>query len=228
LDIDKYKPQKLAIFRDMSEGDIIKLVEATGGEIVGYKKGDMLLKAYGKNDRLGILLAGRGQVKTEDYQGNEKTGHAVLPGALVGTTSAILSDIPLNIAVEATESADVLWIPYKTLITKGTGLGRLHGIFMRNILEAFARKNLKMVEKLEILSEKTLRERLIAYILQQEKIQGGELVKVPGRVQLSKELECNRSALTREIAAMLAEDILFLTDDYMRLDKKKIFNLEEK
>ena len=45
---------------------------------------------------------------------------------------------------------------------------------------------------------------------------------MPGRVQLAKELECNRSALTREISAMRNEGMLACGADWMQLDKDKI------
>ena len=93
---------------------------------------------------------------------------------------------------------------------------------MKNLLEAFCRKNLLMMEKIELLSQKTLRERLILYLLQRERRQNREKVHVPGRVQLAKELECNRSALTREISAMRNEGMLACGADWMQLDKDKI------
>ena len=47
-------------------------------------------------------------------------------------------------------------------------------------------------------------------------------MQVPGRVQLAKELECNRSALTREISTMQAEGLLRTGEDWMELDAVKI------
>ena len=51
----------------------------------------------------------------------------------------------------------------------------------------------------------------------QEKAQGAHRVQVPGRVQLAKVLECNRSALTREIGRMEDEGILVCGDGWMEL-----------
>lgn len=79
-----------------------------------------------------------------------------------------------------------------------------------------------MMQKIELLSQKTLRERLILYLLQREQRQKRERVHVPGRVQLAKELECNRSALTREIGAMRSDGMLVCGADWMQLDKDKI------
>ena len=93
---------------------------------------------------------------------------------------------------------------------------------MKHILEALARKNLLMVEKMEVLSKKSLRERIIIYLLQREKRQKNEQVAVPGRVQLAKELDCNRSALTREIGLMQEEGLLETGPDWLRLIKSRV------
>jgi CRP-like cAMP-binding protein len=93
---------------------------------------------------------------------------------------------------------------------------------MRNQLEPFCRKNVMMMEKIELLSQKTLRERLILYLLKREGRYQSVQVKVPGRVQLAKEIECNRSALTREIAAMKTEGMLTVGEDWLQLNKDKI------
>lgn len=113
-------------------------------------------------------------------------------------------------------------MPYTSLIVAGPKLGRVHGIVMRNLLRAFCRKNVLMMQKLEVLSQKTLRERLILYLLQQAGRQKTDCVKVPGRVQLAKELECNRSALTREIGLMKEKGLLECGPDWMRLDEARL------
>lgn len=93
---------------------------------------------------------------------------------------------------------------------------------MRNLLVAFSRKNVLMMQKLEVLSQKTLRERLILYLLQRARHQRTMQVRVPGRVQLAKELECNRSALTREIGLMKEQGILACGPDWMQLNEERI------
>ena len=125
-------------------------------------------------------------------------------------------------SIEALTEVFILWIPYRSLIGIGVKLGRIHGIVMKNFLEAFCRKNILMIQKIELLSQKSLRERVILYLLQNEKRQLNENVQVPGRVQMAKELECNRSALTREISHMQAEGILTIKGHFMRLNKSKI------
>lgn len=214
--------RELPLFRGLSMDEIDTFLQHTSATSKGYHKGDFVLHPYEKNTNIGIMLKGLAQVVSEDRFGNKFIGHDLERGALIGSTSAILSEEYSPSAIEALSDLQVLWIPYRNLIVAGPKLGRIHGIVMKNLLEAFCIKNVLMVEKLNLLSQKSLRERLIVYLLQREKRQKREKVHVPGRIQLAKELECNRSSLTREIALMKKDGLLITGDDWMYLAKEKL------
>lgn len=211
----------LPFFRDLTEDEIHKFLHATGTVFKRYTKGDRILRAYDANPSIGVMLDGRAQVLTEDRFGNESASHVLERGAILGSSSAIL-DAQSIASVVAMTDAHVLWVTWRALITAGTRLGRTHGIVMKNLLEAFCRKNYLMTQKIEVLSQKTLRERIILYLLQREQRQEAVHVTVPGRLQLARELSCNRSALTREIAAMQKDGLLQMGDDWLALDHAKL------
>ena len=204
--------QELPLFEGLKADEVEQFIQATGAKVKRYGTEVRILKAYETNSRIGIIVEGEALVIAEDRFGNETVGHRLERGALFGSTTAI----------EAVSDVLVLWVPYTALIVAGPRLGRIHGIVMRNLLRAFCRKNVLMMQKLEVLSQKTLRERLILYLLQQEGRQKTDCVKVPGRVQLAKELECNRSALTREIGLMKEKGLLECGPDWMRLDEARL------
>lgn len=204
--------QELPLFEGLKADEVEQFIQATEAKVKRYGKEVRILKAYEANSRIGIIVEGEALVIAEDRFGNETVGHRLERGALFGSTTAI----------EAVSDVLVLWVPYTALIVAGPRLGRIHGIVMRNLLRAFCRKNVLMMQKLEVLSQKTLRERLILYLLQQAGRQKTDCVKVPGRVQLAKELECNRSALTREIGLMKEKGLLECGPDWMRLDEARL------
>lgn len=214
--------QELPLFRDVSAAEVDRFIAAIGATIERVSKGERILEAYEENHNIGVIVEGEAQVLAEDRFGNETVSHNLERGAMLGSTSAIMPQIPNDTAIQALTTVLVLWIPYKALLTAGPKLGRIHGLVMKNILEAFCRKNVLMVQKIKILSQKTLRERLILYLLYRQQRQGKARVHVPGRVQLAKELECNRSALTREISLMQSEGVLRTAEDWMELDAEKI------
>ncbi len=204
--------------RDLAADEIRRFLHATGAGEKRYAKGDRILRAYEDNGSLGVIVEGRGQVLTEDRFGNESSSHLLERGALLGSTSAILGAPGIASVVALT----VLWVAWRALITAGTRLGRIHGIVMKNLLESFCRKNYLMTQKIEVLSQKTLRERIILYLLQREAQQEKDEVTVPGRLQLARELSCNRSALTREVRSMEDDGLLVTGEGWMRLDHARL------
>ena len=222
MQVDDLNLQELPLFHDLRMEEIEHFLQVTGAALKSYGKGERPLQIYRENTQIGVVIEGRLRVFTEDRSGNEVVGHGLSRGAMLGTNSAVLPGIGCNSGVEALSPVLILWIPYRALLTVGTKLGRIHGLVMRNIMESLVNKNIRMLEKIELLSQKNLRERLIVYLLQQERQQGTAKVQVPGRVQLAKELECNRSALTREISLMVEGGLLRCGTDWMQLKKDKI------
>lgn len=216
--------QDLPLFKDLSDEDIKKFLRQTGATTKAYSRGTRVLQIYEPNVNIGVVVEGTAQIVAEDRMGNETIGHRIEHGAIIGSTSAILNLEGSPTAVEALSEMKVLWIPYQALITAGPKLSRIHGIVMKNMLEAFCVKNILMMEKIEVLSHRSLRERVILYLMQREKRQQKPdgTIQVPGRVQLAKELECNRSALTREISNMKHEGILNCGRHWMKLNKDKL------
>ena len=217
-----FKLDSLPLFKDLSPNEVDTFVKETNSTIKNYESGARVLKAYDINTKIGVIVEGEAQIVSEDRMGNEVIGHRLQRGAIIGSTSAILSTDGNLTSVDTLTDVTVLWIPYKSLIGVSVKLGRIHGIVMKNFLEAFCRKNILMMQKIELLSQKSLRERVILYLLNRERLQQTANVQVPGRIQMAKELECNRSALTRELKQMQAEGIVTCDAKHMRLDKSKI------
>ena len=213
--------QELPLFHELTSAEIERFLLSTEAQVKRYGKGTHILEAYQSNEQIGVMVEGVAQVVAEDRFGNETVGHTLHRGDMMGSSSAILPQVRCNTSVEALSNVLVLWVAYRSLLVAGPRLGRIHGIVMKNLLETFCRKNVLMMQKIEVLSKKTLRERLILYLLQQMERQQTKRVEVPGRIQLAKELECNRSALTREIGAMQAAGLLSYGADWMLLHEEK-------
>ena len=214
---------ELPLFKDLSLDEIKKFIDKTNSTIKKYSSGVRVLKSYESNSKIGVIINGEAQIVSEDRMGNEVIGHHLGRGAIIGSTAAILSMENNLTSVESLTEIVILWIPYRSLIGVGVTLGRIHGVIMKNFLEAFCRKNILMIQKIELLSQKSLRERVILYLLQREKVQHTEIIQVPGRVQMAKELECNRSALTREIVQMQRAGLVICQDSHhMQLIKENI------
>ena len=69
--------------------------------------------------------------------------------------------------------------------------------------------SLALVEKLEVVSRSTIREKLLTYLSRQAEAAGSRTFTIPmGRVALAEYLCTDRSAMTRELAHMKAEGLI--------------------
>lgn len=212
----------IPLFGGLTFDEICRFIDKTGTIFKKYDVGTRILKSYNPNSKIGVMVSGEAQIVSEDIMGNEIIGHRLQRGSLIGITSAILALDNNPTSVETLSDVEILWIPYQALIGVGVTLGRIHGIVMKNFLESLCQRNLMMMQKIELLSQKSLRDRIILYIMQREKQQNTINVQVPGRVQMSKELECNRSALTREIGRMESDGLIVCKNNRIQLNKDRI------
>jgi CRP-like cAMP-binding protein len=72
-----------------------------------------------------------------------------------------------------------------------------------------AEKNLVFDQKIQIISKRTTREKLMAYLMQEAKIHQSNRFQIPyDRQELADYLEVDRSGLSAEISKMRKEGIL--------------------
>lgn len=210
----------LPLFSGLTAKQISIFVTAIGCITKKFDKGAYIMRAFESNDYIWVMLSGKSQIVVEDQFGNETSGHLLEKGYVMGATSAIVKGEYNFSSIEAVTEIEVLIIPYAKLIQMGPSLGQIHGIVMKNLLEAFSMKRILMMEKLELVSQKSLRRRIMIYLSQQSRHQKTDVLQVPGRVQMAKVLSCNRSALTREIGLMEEEGIIETGKGWMKVIKE--------
>ena len=77
------------------------------------------------------------------------------------------------------------------------------------MVRVIAAKNRELMRKVEVVSKRSIREKVLAYLSQQAQNQNSRYVEVPlGRLEMAEYLCVDRSALTRELVKMQEEGII--------------------
>ena len=77
------------------------------------------------------------------------------------------------------------------------------------MVQIIAEKNRELLRKVDVVSRKTLREKIMAYLSIQSQIQQSRYIELPlGRVELAQYLCADRSSLTRELERMRADGLI--------------------
>lgn len=174
-----------------------------------YKKGDYILRFGEKIPGFGLVLSGTLQVAMDDINGNRMIMATVTPGGTFGASLSFLDAEESPIYITATCDCSILWLHTDALRQPRacTDL-RAHDILQR-FISMLADKTLEMNNRIQILSKRTLREKLITFFSQQVRQAGRDAFTVPfDRGGMADYLGADRSALSRELSAMRREGIL--------------------
>ncbi|MEG0798620.1 MAG: Crp/Fnr family transcriptional regulator [Acidaminococcaceae bacterium] len=165
------------------------------------KQGDPLLG-------IAILLAGKVQIIKEDILGNREILSTLAAGDIFAEvfTCAQLATSPVSVVALTKGSYLYLAPQYLTAIGLPLEL-RLH--LNTNLVRLLAQKALLLNSKLLLLSQRSLRKKLMFYFTQQTELAGKNTFTLAySRNELADFLCVNRSALSRELGKMQAEGLL--------------------
>jgi len=81
-----------------------------------------------------------------------------------------------------------------------------------NLLKIISRKTLALDQKVEVISKRTIREKLSCYLNYEMEKNGAQVFEIPfSRGKLAEYLSVDRSAMSRELSRMRDEGILEFT-----------------
>lgn len=199
---------KTYIFKGLSPREVDEALDYLSGREVRYKKGEMLILPGDSISEFGIILSGTVQISCDDINGNRMIMTTVSQGDLFGESLAATGAQDSPICATAAEDVTVLWLraqPIRELRTKTP----LQAKIVSNFISAIAHKCLSMNDRVQILSKKTIREKVITYLSQlAEHKRRTEFTLPLDRQDMANYLGVERSALSRELSKMAAEGII--------------------
>lgn len=194
------------LLKDVSPENLGSLLNCVGARRASYKKGGLIFTSGSPAEHVGMVLAGEAQVIREDYFGNRAILTRVQSGDLFGEAFACAGLDTLPVSVEAADDCEILLLDYRKIIHTCPSSCSFHNKLIENMLSIIARKNLLLNNKNEVLSGRTIREKLLAYLAMQAAASGSSSFAIPfNRQELADFLAVDRSALSRELGKLQAE-----------------------
>ncbi len=193
----------MSIFEGIEESQKDALFSCLQSVKKSYLKGEIIIDSGEKITSVGYVLDGNIQISKDDFSGNK----VIIGRASKGETFAeafVCAGIEKSkISIEALEDSQILFLDFKRILNVCSNSCPFHKKLIENIIKVIAQKNLFLQERIELLSKKTLRERIF-YLLNKEKAKCGESIfEIPySREQMAEFLGADRSALSRELSAM--------------------------
>lgn len=115
------------------------------------------------------MLEGSVHIVKEDFWGNANLMAECAPGDIFGEAYAINSTEPLEMNIFAASTCRILFLEVSKILTVCPSACAFHNRLIRNLLTLVSRKNFQLNRKLEHMSKRTTREKLLSYLSMESK-----------------------------------------------------------
>ena len=191
------------LFAGISQQELGRMLSCLGGKITGIAKGNPVFLEGDPAEFVGVVLSGKVQIVRDDYYGNRSVLTVVSPGGLFAEAFACAGVEALPVSAMALETSTVLLLDCKRVLAGCSNACPFHSRLVRNLLRGIAQKNLMLTSKIRCMSQKTTREKLMEFLLEQAKQHGSAEFVIPyDRQALADYLGVERSAMSAEISKL--------------------------
>ena len=210
--------KKTKLFSGVGDEEISTMLSCLGASLFTYKKGEFVLRQGEHLSNILVLVEGSLHIQRDDYWGNRSIlGHIGI-GEIFGEAYAAPDSGTLLNDVIAVEDSSVFFFDVKRVISTCSSACRFHTMVVQNLFFAISEKNRTLVQKLDYLSRRTTREKLISYLSEEAKRQNSPQITIPfNRQQLADYLSVDRSAMSNELGKMRDEGLLEFEKNRFRL-----------
>jgi CRP-like cAMP-binding protein len=196
------------LFHGVAPEDILHMIGCLSVVIKEYEKGQYIHHAGDRIATIGLVLSGQVHVIKEDFWGNRSIMAAIRPCGLFGEAYAISGET-LEVSAMAADAAQIMFFSGKRVLETCPSSCAFHTALIANLLRLITHKTLLLSQKIEHLSKRTTRDKLLSYFSSQAVKCGKAVFEIPfNRSQLAEDLSVDRSAMTTELGRMRDEGLI--------------------
>ncbi|MDY6352784.1 Crp/Fnr family transcriptional regulator [Candidatus Weimeria sp. HCP3S3_B5] len=200
---------KARIFKRISNAEIESLMDCIQGRIRTYSRNSYVFSAGDEIREIGIVMEGQLEVLNTDYWGNDAVINLIGPGEIFGEAYASDDSEPLPNDIKALKDSKVLFMNMTRILTTCQKSCSFHNQLIQNLYMIATRRNRYMNRKISHMSKRTTREKLLAYLSDEARMQGSRHFMIPfDRQQLADYLSVERSAMSAELSRMQKDGLI--------------------
>ncbi len=194
------------IFANISESNKCKLLKTLEANTYSFKENEEISAVMYNVNTIGIITTGLIEMFKIDYDGNKYLVDEFLEDDVFGYMFNPIPNTDLEIIVK--EDATIIFIDYQEILK--SPINKPYYIdFLKNLLIIINQKLQEKNERLEILTNKSIRNKLLAYFRIMAKKHSTRYVYLPFNfTDLANYLVIDRSAMSREISYLKAEGFI--------------------
>lgn len=211
-------------FEDISKKNQKKLLWLLESKEEDFTKGTSINSYYKNTNIVGIIISGAVQIVRANSSGVHNIIEELREDEVFTTGMNIYSN---EIDIIAIEDTKVIIIDYDYIISNINNEKQYFNKFIKNMFQIYNEKLKEKNERLEILSKKSIRNKLLTYFEIQYNKRGSKYIYLPFNFKdLAEYLSIDRAAMSRELKSLKDEGFIETKSKRITLlYKKKTINI---
>jgi len=162
-----------------------------------------------RSDAVGIVERGEAALIRIDEDGVSTVMEELGPGGVFGRTLAFAGTGHDSLEIVCRTPCDVLFIDYAHILRRCENACTHHSLLVQNMLRLMGDKAQKLSLRVDVLSRRSIREKLLCYFRQQAEQAGSSSFELPFSLStLADYIATDRSAMMRELKRLRTEGVI--------------------
>lgn len=206
------------LFKNISLDEYKHLISCMEGRIKTFRPDETICCYDSGSQEIGIIGRGRASVVRFEYNGARTILEQLVPQSIFGSMLSYESSDQTGVSVICDTECDVLFIKYDHICASCANACAFHHQLTRNLIDLISCRARDLSRRVEVLSQRTIRDKLMCFFSQQAVHFGSSAFQLPfTMVDLADYLSIDRSAMTRELKKMKDEKLVEIDRKSIRL-----------
>ena len=197
----------ISLFKDITPDNKSKLLKLLETSNFTYQKGVNIAYLFKDKESIGSVIEGSLDIIRIDYNGTRTIIETIYEDEILGTSlTSLLSN---DYEIITREDTKILWLDYKVILEINDTKYSYYNQFIKNLLMIALEKNTLKNERIEILTQKTIRNKLLEYFRIEALINRSKIFYLKSTWQdLADYLAIDRCAMPRELKYLKEEGFI--------------------
>lgn len=177
-----------------------------GAREKAYTQGEVICEFTGGSKAVGVLLSGSADLVRLDMEGDRVILETMEEGGVFGEVLAFSGGSGDSTFIECRRDCRVMYLDYDQITKRCENACYHHSALVQNLFRLLSTKTLNLSERVEVLSRRSIREKLLCYFNQQQLKSHSNNFTLPFSLSaLADYISVDRSAMMREMKKLRDE-----------------------
>ena len=197
------------VFFGLSEDELKNMLECFNARIKTFEDGEFIIRQGELVKNIYLVLDGAVNIEKDTYWGRRIIVTQLGINENIALAFVASKNIESSIDAVSVGNTKLLILSYEKCTTMCQNVCTKHRLLINNLFEILSKENIELLQKIENIPQKTIREKLLTYFSNEAKRNKSNIFELPyNRQDLADYLNIDRSAMSFELSKMQKDGLI--------------------